>query len=118
MNTAGKWRSIARWVLFLSYAVGSPAFAFAEYRTGMFSARFGYSPEFLHLVSATQFACAFLLLRRSTALVSITILTVLSIGAIASHFRIGSPLTAVPALLITAIQVWYGAQVLRRARDA
>jgi predicted membrane channel-forming protein YqfA (hemolysin III family) len=114
----GKWHSIARWVLFLSYAVGSPAFAFAEYRTGMFSARFDYAPEFLYLVSATQFACAFLLFRRHLALVSLAILTVLSVGAAASHLKINSPLTALPALAYTVVQVWYGIWLYRRGRHA
>jgi hypothetical protein len=34
-------------------------------------------------------------------------LTVTTLGAAASHIRIGSPQAALPALLCSAIQVWF-----------
>lgn len=102
-----------RWFLFLSYAIGSPAFAIIEAQTGMFSERFGYPPGFLYLVSAAQVVCAFALLLRRAELWSVATLTVLTVGAVVSHVRIESPLTATPALLYTALQVWYGLRVCR-----
>jgi len=114
VNNRGIWQTVARWFLFLSYAAGAPAFAYIEYRTGMSSARFDYSPEFLYLVSAMQFVCAFLLFKRNLALWSIAVLTVLTIGAAASHVMINSPLAALPALAYTAIQVWYGLRLYRQ----
>jgi hypothetical protein len=35
-------------------------------------------------------------------------LTVVTLGAIASHLRIESPSTALPALAYTLVQVWVG----------
>jgi hypothetical protein len=110
----GRWLRAAGWFLFVSYAIGSPLFALVEFRTGMFSQKFAYSPGFLYLVSGTQFVCALLLFRRSVAPFSIAILTVLSIGAAYSHFRIESPLTALPAVAYTVLQVWYGFGVRRK----
>lgn len=117
MTSAGnsKWQRIAGWFLFVSYAVGSPIFAIVEWRTGMFSERFDFPPEFLLLVSGTQFVCALVLFKRALAPWSLAVLTVLSIGAVYSHFRIGSPLTSLPALGYTALQAWYWVQVCRRA---
>jgi len=109
-----RWERVARWFLVLSYGVGSPLFALAEFRTGMFSERFDYSPEFLYAVSGTQFLCALVLFKRSVAPWSIAILTVLSIGAVYSHFRIGSPATALPAVAYSVLQTWYGLRAYRQ----
>ncbi len=79
----------------------------------LFSERFGYLPEFLYLVSITQFVCALLLFVRFLAHSSSGILTVLSLGAGVSHLKINSPVTALPALGYTAIQIWYGVTVNR-----
>lgn len=110
-----RWEYVARWFLIVSYAVGSPLFALAEFRTGIFSARFDYSPEFLYLTSGVQFLCALMLLQRRFVPWCILVLTVLAVGAVYSHFRIDSPLTALPALAYVAIQVWYGLRVYRKA---
>jgi len=82
----------------------------------MFSDRFGYSSEFLYLVSATQLVCASVLFVRSLVPWSSAILAALAIGAVASHVRIHSPLTALPALGYTALQIWYGIRVYRQNR--
>jgi len=107
----------AGWFLFLSYAIGSPVFAIMEARTGLFSARFDYPPEFLYLVSAVQFVCALTLFARAIAPWSVAVLTILTVGAVVSHFRIDSPITALPALGYTAIQIWYGFRVYRQHRE-
>jgi hypothetical protein len=111
-----RWQAITGWFLTLSYAVGSPAYAIVEARTGMFSERFDYPAEFLYLVSGIQFLCALVLFVRYLAPWSSAILTVIAIGAMASHFRIGSPLTALPALAYALIQAWYGIRVYRQYR--
>jgi hypothetical protein len=79
----------------------------------MFSERFGYSSEFLYLVSGTQVMCAFALFVRPLAPWSSVILAVLACGAVVSHLRIDSPLTALPALGYTLLQIWYGIRVYR-----
>lgn len=112
-----RWQRVAGWVLFLSYAIGSPIFAIVEAKTGVFSERFNYPPEFLYFVSGVQFICALTLFRRAIAPWSTVILTVLSLGAVVAHVRINSVATALPALIYTAIQVWYGSQMYRQHRD-
>jgi len=113
----GKWQLVAGWFLFLSYAVGAPAFAIVEAKTGMFSERFNYPSEFLYLVSGAQFICSLVIFVRSLAPWSSAALTVLSIGAVYSHFRIDSPITALPALAYSVIQVWYGTRIYRQHRS-
>jgi hypothetical protein len=112
-----RWQLIAGWFLFLSYAIGSPVFAIIEAKTGLFSARFEYPPEFLYLVSGVQFVCSLMLFKRAVAPWSISVLTALTIGAVASHIRIDSPTTALPALAYTAIQIWYGFRMYRQHGD-
>lgn len=110
---ADRWQRIAGWFLTLSYAIGSPAYAIIEARTGLFSERFDYSPEFLYLVAAIQFACALVLFVPVMATWSSAILTVLALGAVVSHFRIESPVTSLPAVAYTLIQIWYGIRAYR-----
>lgn len=112
-SVADKWQIFVRWFLAVAYGIGSPVFAVAEAMTGVFSARFDYPPEFLYFVSAVQFACVLLLVFRRAVLMGLAALTVLSLGAVYSHFKIGSPLTAIPSLVFTAMQVWYGYRVYR-----
>jgi hypothetical protein len=109
-----RWQRLAGWFLFLSYAIGSPVFALVEARTGIFSERFDYPSAFLYLVSGAQFVCSLALFRSALAPWSAAILTILSVGAVYAHFRINSPATALPALMYTAIQVWYGVRMYRK----
>ena len=113
MNQDTKSSRVARWFLVVAYGLGSPAFGVAEALTGVFSARFDYSPEFIYFVSVTQFCSALLLALGRFRLASLCILTVMSLGAIYSHFKIGSPWTALPSTAFTVIQVWYGYLLLR-----
>jgi len=112
-----KWQLIAGWFLTLSYAVGAPLYAIIEAKTGIFSERFDYSPAFLYFVAGTQFVCSLVLFVRFLAPWSIAVLTVLALGAVASHFRIDSPVTALPALGYTVIQIWFGIRVHRQNQD-
>ena len=111
---SGRWEIITGWFLTLSYALGAPAYAIVEARTGLFSERFDYSPEFLYLVAAGQFACSLVLFVRRLAPWSSAVLTILALGAVVSHFRIGSPITSLPAVGYVAIQIWYGSRMYRR----
>jgi uncharacterized membrane protein YphA (DoxX/SURF4 family) len=106
-----RWQLVAGWFLLLSYAVGSPVFAIVEAKTGLFSERFNYPSEFLYLVSGTQFVCSLVLFVRALAPWSAVVLTVITVGAMFSHLRIDSAITALPALAYTAIQIWYGIRV-------
>lgn len=112
-----RWQLATGWFLFLSYAVGSPVFAIVEARTGIFSGRFNYLPEFLYFVSAAQFVCSLVLFKRALAPWSAMVLTVITVGAVISHLRINSAVTALPALMYTAIQIWYGFRMYRQHRD-
>jgi hypothetical protein len=113
-----KWQKIIGWFLAISYGVGSPVFGIVEFRTGIFSQRFDYSSEFLFLVTGAQFVCALLLLSKRTAPWSAALLTVFSLGAVYSHFKIGSPLTAIPSAILTAMQVWYGYRIYRQNQES
>lgn len=93
--------------LFLSYFICGPGFAIADFYTGIFSERFGYPSVFIYLIGLTQFACSIALFSRRTAAWSLAVLTVICIGAIASHLMINSPLTALPALGYACLQIWY-----------
>jgi len=108
---------IVGWFLVLSYAIGSPVFAIVEARTGLISQRFDYSPDFLYLVSGIQFVCSLVLFVRSAAPWSAMVLTVLTAGAVVSHFRINSPVAALPALVYSALQIWYGLRMYRQLHD-
>lgn len=109
-----KWQRVARWFLAIAYGIGSPAFAFAEVMTGVFSTRFDYPLEFIYLVSVAQFGCALMLVFRRVQLLSLAVLTVLSVGAMYSHFKIGSPVTALPSTGFTVMQAWYGYSLYRQ----
>lgn len=112
-----KWLQLARWFLAISYSIGSLAFAIAEFKLGIFSARFDYSPEFLFFVSAFQFTCALLLVFNRAVLWSLAGLTVMSLGAVYSHFKIGSPMTSIPSLAFTALQIWTGQRLIRSLQE-
>ena len=113
-NQSGVWRAVVFWFLVVSYTLGSLAFAIVEARTGLFSERFDYPATFLHLVSGIQVVCAAMLFVKKLAPWSLIVLTVISVGAVVSHFRIDSPLTSLPAVAYTAIQGWYWFHLYRQ----
>jgi uncharacterized membrane protein YphA (DoxX/SURF4 family) len=113
-NRNKMWPVVAFWFLVLSYTLGSLAFAIVEASTRLFSERFDYPPTFLHLVSGTQFVCAVMLFKGRIAPWSLIILTAISVGAVYSHFRIGSPVTSLPAVAYTMIQAWYWLYLYRQ----
>ncbi len=94
--------------LAVSYGIGGPLTAFLEYRSQTLSERFDLPPEFIYLTSAVQFVCAIGVLLRPFASWAALVLTVITLGAIALHLSNESPATAIPALLYTAVQIWFG----------
>lgn len=106
--TRDRWRRITAWILAVSYGVGGPGMAVLEFRRQLFSTRFDWSPGLIYVTCVVQFACAIALLMPRFASLAAAGLTVTTLGAVVSHFRIGSPLTAIPAVLYTAVQVWFG----------
>ena len=102
-------RAVA-WFLAVSYGVGGPLGAFFEYNSSVLSERFDLPAALIYLGSVVQFSCALLVLSRRHARMAAVALSVTTIGAAGSHVRIGSPLTAIPALLMTALQIWFAAR--------
>ncbi len=108
MSRRNRGLRVAEWFLAASYGIGAPVAAVLEYRAHALSQRFDYPPELIYLTCAVQLACAAAVLVRPLTPWAAAALTVTTVGAIASHLKIGSPLTAVPALLFTILQVWVG----------
>ncbi len=94
--------------LAISYGLAAPLTAWAEFAGSALSERFGYPAAFIYLVCAVQVVCALGVLRRSLAPLAAAVLTVITLGALVSHLMIGSPLTSLPAIAYSAIQVWFG----------
>jgi DoxX-like family len=105
----------AGWCLAVSYGVGAPVTAILELGSHLLSRKFDYPPALILLVCGIQLACAAVILVPSLAPWAAAALTVTTLGAVASHIRIGSPATAVPAALFTALQLWYGLKMRRPA---
>jgi FtsH-binding integral membrane protein len=110
MNGPGQRRKSTRvvaWIIAVSYLVGAPVAAFLEFSAQMMSGRFGYPPLFIYATCAAQIVLSVGILVPRFAVWSAAILTVIAVGAVASHLRIGSPLTALPALAYVALQLWF-----------
>ncbi len=108
-----RWVRVAAGFLAVSYAVGGPWTAILEHRSQTFSQKFSYPPELIYLTCAVQLVCAAGVLVRSLAPWAAAALTAITLGAIASHLRIDSPLTALPAVFYSVVQIWFGL----RSRD-
>ena len=98
---------IVAWVLAVSYLIGAPLVAFLEFNGQVMSARFGIPPMLIYATSAAQVVLAIGLLRPQFAVASAALLSIIAAGAVVLHLRIGSPLTAVPALVYVAVQLWF-----------
>lgn len=100
---------VAGWFLLVTYVLGSLSVAVMEYQSQVLSERFDYPPELIYFTCLIQLVCAILLTSKRLAP-----LTVLSLGAVASHLRIHSPLTALPAVGYTFLQIWFGFHAYKR----
>jgi hypothetical protein len=98
---------IVAWVLAVTYLIGAPVAGFLEYSGQVLSQRFHLPPELIYATSAAQLILAVGLLLPRFAVWSAGLLSVIAIGAVGSHLRIGSPLTALPALACVAVQLWF-----------
>ena len=99
---------IASWLLAISYFIGAPLVAFLEYNDQVFSQRFDLPAELIFVTCAVQLVSSIGVLIPRFASWAAAALTVTTLGAIASHIRIGSPMTAIAAVVYTVIQVWHG----------
>ena len=107
---------IARWFLAITYGITAPLTAALEFHRHLFSQRFDIPPSMLYVASATQALCVPLLFSPRWASRAAWILTVVTVVSIGGHLRIGSPQTAIGAVVFTAVQVWFGVRV--RQADA
>lgn len=107
-SSRARWARRAAWFLAVSYGIGAPLAAVLEVRSHVLSHRFDYPSGLILGVCALQLLCAIGVLIRRLAPWAAAALTLTTLGAMVSHFRIGSPLTALPALLFTIVQVWFG----------
>ena len=98
----------AAWFLALSYGLGGPMTAFLEFRSHTLSERFDLPPALIYLTCTVQLVCSIGVLVRPLAFWAAAALSVITLGAIGSHVKIGSPETAVTAVVFTAVQVWFG----------
>lgn len=103
-----RWRRLALAFVALSYALAAPVVAVLECRYSLVSDRLDVPQDVVLLAAAVQLCCSVAILFRRTANVALAGLTVISVMAAAAHFEVGSPLTAVPAIVYTAIQAWLG----------
>jgi len=103
-----RWVRRAAWFLAVCYGIGAPVAAAFELRGQGLSQRFGLPPLLILGVSVLQLACAVAVLVPRLAPWAAAALTLTTLGAIGSHLHIGSPLPALPALLFTIVQIWFG----------
>lgn len=103
-----RWIRVAAWFLAVSYALGAPVAAVAEFRSDALSSRFDLPSVLIYLTCAVQLVCAIGVLVRPLAAWAALALTLTTLGAIGSHVRIGSPETAIAAIVYTTIQIWFG----------
>lgn len=111
-----RWLHVTAWFLAITYGVGAVVTGFLELDRQLFSERFGYPPALIFAVCAVQLVCALAVLNRRLAPLAAAGLTVTTLGAVASHVRIGSPWTALPAAFFTVVQVWFGLASRQQSR--
>jgi hypothetical protein len=109
---------IAAWFLAVSYGIGAPVTMLLEYRNALFSERFDVPPELLYLTGGVQLLCAALVLLPRVRFGAAAALSVITFGAMFAHLRIGSPLTAIPALIYTAVQIWLAVAALSASEES
>lgn len=97
----------------MSYGLGSSAALMIELRNQLFSTRFDVPQELLFLVLPIQVVCAVGVLTKRYAPLAAGVLSMTTVGAALAHFRIGSPLTAVPAIGYTILQLWFAIAAYR-----
>jgi len=105
---------IAVWFLAVTYGVAAPFTVVLEYQGQLLSERFNYPGWLIYLTCLVQVLCVIGVLFRATRVWAVVVLTIITVGAVGSHVRIGSPETAGGALVYSAIQVWVG----WKSRDA
>ena len=106
-SSPGNLTRVVAWVLAISYLVGAPLAAYLEYNGQILSERFDYPPELIYITCVVQIFCSVALLLPRLAPWAAALLTLIALGAVASHLKIGSPLTSLPAFAYAAVQIWF-----------
>lgn len=104
---------LVAWFLAVSYGIGAPLVAVLEIAASTLSERFGVPAWLILATAVVQLVCVPLVFSGRHAPRAAVVLSAITVGAAISHIRIGSPSTAVPALLYTGIQVWFGIRASR-----
>jgi len=110
LSSRGRWIRVATWFLAITYGIGGPLTAVLEFQKSLLSERFDVPPALIYVTCVVQVVCAMLVFMPRFAMWVAVALTVITIGAIGGHLRIGSPQTAVTAVLYTVLQIWFGLQ--------
>ncbi len=97
----------------VSYLCGPLFVSFQEFRSSATSEHFGLPPELIYLTSLVQFVSALALLTKRVEMWAALALTATTVGAMGSHFKIGSPETSVAAIVYSGIQLWFAIKVRR-----
>lgn len=98
---------VVAWVLMVFYALGIPPAIYLEIAHHTLSRRFDLPPWLIYATAAFQAVCTVGILVRGFAPWAALGLTLTTLGAIGAHLRIGSPHTAISAVVFTVLQAWY-----------
>jgi hypothetical protein len=109
-----RWTKSVALLLAASYGIGSPIVVVLEYRGALLSDRFDLPPSLIYLTSFVQIACVPFLFSSRHAAKAAALLSILTLGAVFSHLRMESPVTAIPAVLFTGLQLWFAFELRGR----
>ena len=109
---------ITAWFLAITYGAGAVLTVILEIRNQTLSQRFDLPAWIILATCAVQLICAVGVLKPRFAPWAAAALTAITLGAIASHLRIGSPQTAITAVVFTVIQIWFGLASRRSSSTA
>jgi hypothetical protein len=113
------WPRRLTWFLAVTYVAAAPVMVVLESRSAFFSQRFDLPAWLIYGTVIVQVVCVLLILSNRHASKAALALSATTLGAVVSHIRIGSPLTAIPALAFTVAQLWLAVHLGRGAeRDA
>jgi hypothetical protein len=113
------WPRRLTWLLAVTYVAAAPIMVVLESRSAFFSQRFDLPAWLIYGTVIVQVASVLLILSNRYAPQAALALSAITLGAFFSHLRIGSPLTAIPALAFTVAQLWLAVQLGRMVdRDA
>lgn len=107
------WPRRLAWFLAVSYVAAAPVMVVLESRDALFSQRFDLPAWLIYGTVVVQVVSVVLIVSERHAQKAALVLSATTLGALFSHIRIGSPLTAIPALAFTVVQLWLAVQLGR-----